>query len=348
MKSFSGKSQGVHVFTDKSLGVLFGKYNYLLDSRFFLDKKLGFDDILRFRKSVFSGKSKFGFEDKIKETGLSIKPIELDLNVLLKQNSNLSSLSLPAGLSGELKGLEIKENAKVPRFVQRLTDDDLKAEKGSYMLYRRGYDNDYISQLFSTSNLGLLKNRSFVPTRWSITAVDDIIAKNISLKEDSSSDILFFEGEYMSNYFFVLIFPGQFEFELIEKFGENTLSDSEGVFGRKTYAFDTAGGYFASRLGVLEFLEKAKIQGKVLVVRVVKPEYRKSLGVFVVREGVRKVMLFKPIRFNSLSEVQKYAKVYIADMLLKVFPQALTESKIIKDSLNQTNLLKYTSLNGNI
>lgn len=342
MKGFSGKSQGVHVFSDKSLGVLFGKYNYFLNNKFILDKKLSFDDVLRFRKSVFSGKSKSGFEDKIKETGLSIKPIELDLNVSFKGQFGGEGVSLPAGLSGELKSLEIKENAKVPTFVQRIVDDDLKAEDSSFNLYKRGYDNDYISQLFSTSNLGLLKNRGFVPTRWSITAVDDILAKKIVLSEDSNSDILLFSGEYMSNHFFVLIFPGKFEFELIEKFGGNTLSDREGVFGRKTYAFDTAGGYFASRLGVLEFLNREKIQGKVLVIRIVKPEYRKSLGVFVVREGIRKVMLFKSIRFNSLYEVRKYAKVYIADMLLKEFPQALSESKIIKHSLNQTNLLKYT------
>ncbi|MFT4261330.1 MAG: hypothetical protein ACMXX9_02775 [Candidatus Woesearchaeota archaeon] len=343
MKYISGRSQGVHVFTNKNTGVLFGKYNFLMNSKFFLDKKLDFDSVLMYRKTVFNAQNSFNkFNDKIKEAGLSIKPIELDIGIEKLKQKDMDRETMPVGMSGKLHNLTIKENVKVPRFVDKIVNDDLKAEKSVNKLYERGFDNDYVSQLFSTSNLGSLKDRKFVPTRWSITATDDIISKNILLNDDSESEILFFEGEYMSNNFFVLIFPGKFEYELIEKFGDQTATDYESAFGRKNYASNTTGGYYAAKLGVMEYLKNHNLEGRVLVIRIVNPQYRKSLGVWVVREAVRKTMNKSPKRFKNVEEIKKYAKIYIADVFLKLFPQAISESKILNNSLKQTNLALFT------
>ena len=51
-----------------------------------------------------------------------------------------------------------------------------------------------------------------------------------------------------------------------------------------------AGAYFAAKLGVLEYLEKMKIQAGVVILREIRPEYAIPVGVWQVREGVREAM----------------------------------------------------------
>ena len=56
-----------------------------------------------------------------------------------------------------------------------------------------------------------------------------------------------------------------------------------------------AGAYFAAKLGVLEYLEKMKIQAGVIILREIRPEYAIPVGVWQVREGIREAMKQKPI-----------------------------------------------------
>ena len=72
-------------------------------------------------------------------------------------------------------------------------------------------------------------------------------------------------------------------------------------FGRKKYAENTVGGYYAARIAVLEQLRIIKKQSSVLALRFVDPnEYIAPLGVWVVREAVRRALKSKPIIFYSI------------------------------------------------
>ncbi|MFB6077089.1 MAG: hypothetical protein ABEK12_03090, partial [Candidatus Nanohaloarchaea archaeon] len=53
------------------------------------------------------------------------------------------------------------------------------------------------------------------------------------------------------------------------------------------YVDETAGGYYAARLGPLEYLDDIGRQAKVLIIREVTDDYWAPLGVWVVRETVR-------------------------------------------------------------
>ena len=55
-----------------------------------------------------------------------------------------------------------------------------------------------------------------------------------------------------------------------------------------------AGGYFAAKLGVLEYLSKKKIQAGVVILREIRPEYAIPVGVWQVREGIREAMSKNP------------------------------------------------------
>ncbi|MDY6774062.1 MAG: hypothetical protein SVS85_02580, partial [Candidatus Nanohaloarchaea archaeon] len=93
------------------------------------------------------------------------------------------------------------------------------------------------------------------------------------------------------------LIPGQWEYELVEIKGAGSVwapgdrsfvkSDHEGYGGRTTYVDETAGGYYAARLGPLEYLDRINRQSKVLIVREVTDDYWAPLGVWVVRETVR-------------------------------------------------------------
>jgi hypothetical protein len=56
-----------------------------------------------------------------------------------------------------------------------------------------------------------------------------------------------------------------------------------------------AGAYFAAKLGVLEYLNKMKIQAGVVILREIRPEYAIPVGVWQVREGIREAMKKAPI-----------------------------------------------------
>ena len=64
-------------------------------------------------------------------------------------------------------------------------------------------------------------------------------------------------------------------------------SAHEGYEGRTSYVEETAGAYYAARLGVLEHLKERGRQAKALVLREITDDYWAPVGVWQVREGVR-------------------------------------------------------------
>jgi hypothetical protein len=109
---------------------------------------------------------------------------------------------------------------------------------------------------------------------------------------------------------FELYFPGS-SWNPGEELKAST--DSEGFYGRKTYASSTAGGYYATRLPILEYLESIKRQASVLVIRLETPTYWAALGVWVVRQSVRKAIGRGVMKFDSreglIDGVKKIGKV---------------------------------------
>ncbi|WP_129114878.1 DNA repair protein NreA [Halegenticoccus tardaugens] len=230
------------------------------------------------------------------EIGLDGAP-ELDFDV------TRDDVATPTGPRARARSADLAENPHVPRPVKKtLEDDDWQAQGAMNYLYRRGFDVYDITRILSAGALGRGRNRRLVPTRWSITAVDDTVGGFLrgTVRDAPGVDAVeVWRNEYLGNAFWVVLAPGRWEFELVEMKAPGSIwnpdpqagmwlaSDREGFEGRTRYVEETAGAYYASRLAVLEHLHERGRQAKCLVIRHVSDDYWGPVGVWQVREAVR-------------------------------------------------------------
>ena len=249
---------------------------------------------------------------KAQEIALSKNPVDTEAWFFKspKQELKFDAIHTPMGPSGLVKKFELAENPNVPKKVDYLVyDTDALAKDAVLELYKGDVSGEQITRLFSIGLLG--KERKVVPTRWSITAVDDMAGKDLAdkiLDYPWVSEITLFSGTHFGNHFEILLLPRAYSFELIEAWLPKTVwsgesswigEDSEGLDGKKKYS-SLAGGYYAARLPVLEYLAGVKRQASVFILREITPDYWAPLGVWVVREGVKNALKNPPQTFDSL------------------------------------------------
>ncbi|MFC6764930.1 DNA repair protein NreA [Natrinema soli] len=247
-----------------------------------------------------------GFVGVQREVAIADRPVALEIGLDAKPDLGLdagSDVATPRGPRANARNAELQENPYVPRPVKKtLEDDDWQAEGAMTYLYRRGFDVYDINSILSAGALGRTKQRRLVPTRWSITAVDDTVGKYLRGRirnAPSIDEVQVWANEYVGNRYWIVLAPGNWEFELVEMKAPGSIwnpdpgddiwlaSASEGYDGRSSYVEETAGAYYAARLGVLEYLESIGRQAKCLVLREVSDDYWAPVGVWQVRESVR-------------------------------------------------------------
>jgi hypothetical protein len=217
----------------------------------------------------------------------------------------------PSGPHGQLKEMEITTNPAIPRKVDEVVEEkDALAAASVGELYTSGIDLGHISRLLSFGLLG--KKRKLVPTRWSITASDDLVGK-LLLERIAEypivNDLYLYSAQDLGNHFEILLLPMVYSFELIEIWMPGSAwspqgwigSDREDLRGKREYSL-LAGGYYAARLAAMEQLSRLGRQSAVLAVREISEAYWASLGVWVIREVARKAMAAPPRRFGSLGK----------------------------------------------
>jgi hypothetical protein len=189
-----------------------------------------------------------------------------------------------------------------------------------------------------------------VPTRWSITAVDSIISKDMMERIKSFSEVneyRVYESSYLDNRFEVLMMPGAWSYEAMEAWYPGTVwnpsgthvvmfSDWEGFDGRTTYA-SIGGCYYAARLAVGELLAKERRQASVVVLREAHPGYIMPVGVWQVRENVRNAVRQEPLKYNTLEE----ALARIASRFQIPLERWVERSKLLQDALFQRRITDY-------
>lgn len=291
------------------------------------------------------------------EIALASNPVDVDVKLHCKPESRLvfSGVNLPMGPSAPLRKIELTSNPKIGVKTEKVfSDTDLKSVAAIKMLYSSGMEENSISKILSVGAIGVKRSRKLVPTRWSITATDDQIAKMLlnDVRSYSHADYQLFHGNLYGNYYFVMFFPDAWSYELFEGYLPRSLwnssssvaftSDHEGYYGRKTYAENTAGGYYAARLPIVEKLGSMRKQASVLVVRFITDEYSCHLGVFVCRETVRKAMQNVPIKFSSRDEMLTYARDLISKMFSYDIGLVLSQSVLLRDMNSQTKLSAFS------
>ncbi len=287
--------------------------------------------------------------------GMSSKPVDVEVELTKKPHLavSYSDASAPTGATAQLKRIQMISNPKVSPKVERVVDDtDLKAASAVTSLYEKGFDENFLSRMLSVGTVGVKVQRRFVPTRWSITATDDMIGRHLitkvrDLPEGDTHFVRF--GGYLGNYYLLLYFPDVWSYELFETYlpraswnptGEiQFVTDREGYNGRKDYAADTAGGYYAARLAILEDLVKAKKQHTIIALRFITGEYAVPLGVWVVREATRKAVAAAPATFSS----RELMIQYVMDFAKKKFGadiSGMVESSILLRNIRTQKKLR--------
>jgi hypothetical protein len=273
----------------------------------------GIDDVLQRRtgmlNSTRSAKVEVsdvwdGFVGTQREVAIADHPVDVEVGLDGKPDLDVGfdDISTPTGPRARARSADLAENPHVPRAVEKtLEDDDWQAEGAMNYLYRRGFDVYEVNTILSAGALGQTRQRKLVPTRWSITAVDDTVGQYLRgtiMNRDTIDETEVWYNEYMGNRYWVLLSPGQWEFELVEMKAPESVwnpngqthylaSANEGYEGRTGYVEETAGAYYAARLGVLEHLNERDRQAKCLVLREVTDDYWAPVGVWQIREGVR-------------------------------------------------------------
>jgi hypothetical protein len=250
-----------------------------------------------------------GFVGVQREVAIADRPVDVEIglsgtpNLDVSESLDATGMRAPNGPRVKARNAELTENPHVPRAVEKtLSDDDWRAEGAIAYLYRRGFDVYDIKRILSAGALGRAEERRLVPTRWSITAVDDTVGQYLRGRirnAPSVDEVEVWRNDYVGNTYWVVLAPGDWEFELVEMKAPGSIwnpdesgpfwvgSDYENYTGRTAYVDETSGAYYASRLGVLEELERRGRQAKVLVLRTVSDAYWAPVGVWQIRESVR-------------------------------------------------------------
>lgn len=278
------------------------------------------EEIVNFRLNLIRGIKKMSVADPqgryiedLQQVAMSTRPIESDIE-FHKNTIPVTSIdgeSAPFGPIGEIKNSKFSSSSSDRSIQKAYYDKDLKAEDAVLALYNRGIEISKIQKCFSIGMFG--KKRKLVPTRWSITATDDIISKSLV------SDILDFSltdscqvfcFEHLDNLYSIVIFPHRWMFEMQEAWRDgdavgfgNDFEDARGI----DHPPAIEGAYFAAKLAVAEYFVKNQTQGAVLVLREIRPEYAVPVGVWQVREGVRATMKQKPYVASSFDDAINFA-----------------------------------------
>ena len=277
------------------------------DAKYWADNNFQIKDVIGLREGLLNSRFLSKVQDSrmnkkfvqiAQEIAIASKPvdIEIELKHRLKLDKKRDKILTPHGMRGGLKKAKITSNVKIHRKVDKVINDEIKASEGIDYLYKNNFDEYTLQKILSVGVLGLKKNKRFVPTKWSITATDDTIGKNLinEVKQYQPSNYLAYFGSYLGNFYLVLFFPDIFSYELFETYVADCKgygiykTDYEDYFGRKDYAKETVGGYYAARLGILEEMKRTKRQASTLTLRFITDEYWAHLGVWVVREQQEK------------------------------------------------------------
>lgn len=319
------------------------------------------DEIVAFRSMLVRGKQRVHVQkfseagaviDKTRELALAVKPVDVEMLLTKKPHGNIfmSDEVQPFGPSAPIRDLRMGTTAWDHHIENVYSDTDLKAVPAVVELYGKGVFETKIQRAFSVGAFGMEKNRRFVPTRWSITAVDDIISKYLMEKVRQFPEIneyRIYESRYLDNIFEVLMIPRQWSYEAIEAWYPGTVwnpngkqvvmfGDWEGYEKRTTYA-QIGGCYYAARLAVSELLVKEQRQATVIVLREAHPGYIMPVGVWQVRENVKNAMRQKPLLYNTLNE----ALQRIANQFRIPLESWVRESHLIRNTLFQRRITDF-------
>ncbi len=282
-------------------------------------------DIINFRLQLVRGKEAVhvnkGIESNrtvnlVREIALAKDSVDVEVEFSkLPRGRFFNEDVQPFGPSAPMKEVSANAEKFEPNMEKAFYDTDLLSRDAVISLYEKGLAVSSLQKALSVGAFGLRKNRRLVPTRWSITAVDDMLGKNL-LQQIKFLPIIdeyrVYETEHLNNKFIVILMPTRWQYETMEAFFPQIMGDHleiygdhEGYEGKKGYAL-IGGCYYSAKLAILELLEKERRQAGAIVLRECYENYI-PLGVWNVRENMRDAMTKPHQKFETMRQAMDYA-----------------------------------------
>ena len=290
--------------------------------------------------------------DFTRELALSVNSVDVEAKFSKKPSGRivLDDNIQPFGPSAKLEKLSITNPKYDHKIEKAYYDTDLKAAEAVKGLYKNEVLISRIQKAFSIGAFGIEQNRRLVPTRWSITAVDDLLGKDL-LKTTKTFPLInefrVYDWDQLDNRWSVMLTPTSWRYELIEAWYPNTvwnpaglqveiISSHEFFDGRKDYA-EIGGCYYAARLAVNELLQRERRQSGAVIFREAHPGYLLPVGVWNVRENVRMALTQRPRRFSTLDQALAYVQTRM-DIPMSTWTE---HSAVLKDLKHQRRIDDY-------
>jgi hypothetical protein len=286
-----------------------------------------FEDIVNYRLSLVRGVSDVSvystsgrYIESLQELAMASKSAESEAIFEkrpiadIEQEKDLGE-SAPFGPIAPLKSFKTASLSVDKRLEDAYYDKDLHAAEAVVDLYQEGVEVSRIHRVLSTGMLGLKKKRRLVPTRWSITATDDIISVSLVKSIVFYQQIDHFEVykySHLGNHYSVILIPDDiWSFEMKEVWFDNNGNIGMGMDFEDARGLDhypsIAGAYFAARLGISEHLSKRRRKAAALALREIHPDYVMPVGVWQIREGIREAMKTKKSEFETFEKALNFA-----------------------------------------
>ncbi len=296
------------------------------------------EEIVNYRLALVRGISKVDVRDvsgryveSLQEVAMTNKSVESEATLEKipisdfeqERDSRFDTDSAPFGPAAPLKNFRTSSSSISvdQRIEDAYYDKDLSASQAIVDLYLDGVHVSTLHRVLSIGMLGLKKNRRLVPTRWSISATDDIISAYLIRRIDNFSTIdrfKIYKYSHLGNYYSIILIPDEiWSFEMQEAwYDENNGNMQIGVDYENANGLDhypsIAGAYFAARLGVAEHLLKIKHKAAALILREIHPEYVMPVGVWQVREGLRRALEGLAKQVESFDEALNFATISLS------------------------------------
>jgi hypothetical protein len=317
--------------------------------------------IIDYRFSLVRGKSLVEIHEAVDpgkylldlhDLALSSSSVEVDAKFRKKPRMavTLSENTQPFGPSAMIRDMKIAPTTGERKLEAVYYDEDQRAVDGMVELYEEGVQVSRIQRILSLGMLGVQEQRKIVPTRWSITAVDDTLSKSLLESVRHYPPINKFEVYtygYLDNVYIAILSPRNWEYESIEAWFPGTawnetgavpaiMGDHEAYEGRTTYA-SIGGCYYSTRLAVCEALQRMQRQASAVVLREIRPGYILPVGVWNVRESVRAALRTAPFIFDSFKQALEFACKHLT------IPERIwiRDSALIRNELLQRRLNQY-------
>lgn len=201
------------------------------------------EEIIDYRFSLIRGKSLVDVHEAsdpgrylldLHDLALSGASVEVDAKFKKKPRMavTLSDETQPYGPSAMIKDLRIAPTSGERRLENVYYDGDLLAVGGMVELYQDNVEVSRIQRTLSLGMLGLGNQRKIVPTRWSITAVDDTLSKHLLGRVKNYPPVgkyQVYTYQYLDNVYEVLFSPRNWEYESIEAWFPGTAWNQNGT-----------------------------------------------------------------------------------------------------------------------